>query len=117
MHQNFTSLSLGAPAAIAFGLWPFTAAAAVRVCYPSISSEVMSAATELEAKKLALLQWQEKASKYGPAMDAWRLAADKALKCYPGPKGFDCVAIGEPCIIQNNPNQVPVGTDRKGEPL
>lgn len=50
-------------------------------------------------------------------MDAWRLAAEKALKCYPSPKGFDCIAVGEPCTVQNNPKQVPVGNDRKGQPL
>lgn len=62
----FNSASLAALALLVSTLEAVSTHAAVRVCYPSISSDVMSAATELEAKKLALLQWQEKASKYVP---------------------------------------------------
>lgn len=92
-------------------------AAAVRVCHPIVSSEVVTAPTEKEAKTLALGEWRRKARARGENLDSWRLAINKALKCYPDPKGFACVAFGAPCIIQQNPEQRPAGRDRKGLPL
>ena len=53
----------------------------------------------------------------GAGFDAWRLAVEKALKCFPKDGGFECVAFGQPCIIQQNPNRRPVGKDGKGVPL
>lgn len=92
-------------------------AAAVRVCHPIVSSEIVTAPTEAQAKTRALAEWRRKALLQGDNLDSWRLAINKALKCYPDPKGFSCVAFGAPCIIQQNPAQHPVGRDRKGVPL
>jgi len=92
------------------------ASAAVRRCGAVLSSDVVTAADELSAKKQALDQWSLKAKRLGSGFDAWRLAIDKALKCFPARsgKGFDCMAVGAPCTIQQNPNQEPVGKDGKG---
>jgi hypothetical protein len=93
------------------------ASAAIRTCQPHVSSEVISAPAELEAKKLAIAQWQKLALKYGPNYDVWRLAAEKSLKCFAKGAAFECVAFGAPCIIQQNPNQQPSRKDGKGVPL
>ena len=110
---RMASLSLMLLAAV----MPGQSFGAVRVCHKMVSSDVVSAPTELEAKKLAMAQWQDKATAAGANFDVWRLAAQKALKCFPKGAGFACVALGAPCIIQQNPNQRPVGTNRKGAPL
>lgn len=98
-----------------FSLVP--AGAAVRICHASVSSEIVTAPTELEAKKKAISEWQAKAARFGAGLDAWRLAAEKALKCFPKDGVFECVAFGHPCIIEQNPNRRPVGKDGKGAPL
>jgi hypothetical protein len=79
------------------------ASAAVRECRDIVSSEIASAPTELNAKMKALEQWQVKALKLGPGFDAWRLAYDKSLQCYPKGSAFECVAIGRPCMINQAP--------------
>jgi hypothetical protein len=79
------------------------ASAAVRDCREIITSEIASAPTELNAKMKALEQWQEKALKLGPGFDAWRLAYDKSLQCFPTGSAFECVAIGRPCMINQAP--------------
>lgn len=91
--------------------------AAVRTCAQRVQSDVATAATELEAKKLALTQWRERAAKFGVGYDGWHVAAEKALKCFPKGTQFECMAVATPCVIQQNPNQRPSGPDRKGEPL
>ena len=104
--------------AVAFGLallFPSAATAAVRVCQPIVSSDIAIAADELAAKKKALDQWRERALKAGPGYDVWRLAAQKSLKCLKKDDGtHECVAFGAPCLIQQNPNQKPVGKGGKG---
>jgi hypothetical protein len=77
--------------------------AAVRECRDIISSEIASATTELNAKIKALEQWQVQALKLGPGFDAWRLAYDKSMQCYPKGSAFECVAIGRPCMINQAP--------------
>ena len=103
---------------IAFGLFflcPAAAMAAIRTCQPIVSSDVAVAPDELSAKKKALEQWQTKAVKAGPGYDVWRLAAQKSLKCFKKADGmYECVAFGAPCLIQQNPNQKPVGKNGKG---
>lgn len=91
--------------------------AAVRTCHPSLQSDVFTAATELEAKKLALEQWRQRAARLGPGYDGWHIAVEKVLKCFPKGAAFECIAVAQPCVIQQNPNQRPAGKDRKGEPL
>jgi hypothetical protein len=77
--------------------------AAVRECRDIISSEIASAPTEIDAKMKALEQWQVQALKLGTGFDAWRLAYDKSLQCYPKGSSFECVAIGRPCMINQAP--------------
>ena len=99
-------------------LHPSGAITAVRVCQAIVSSDIANAPDELGAKKKALEQWQKKALKSGPGYDVWRLAAQKSLKCFKKDEGtFDCVAFGAPCLIQQNPNQKPVGKRGKGVDL
>lgn len=96
---------------------PQASHAAVRVCAPSISSGILSAASELEAKKAAMEQWRREAAALGEGMDRWQLAANRVLKCFPKGGMFECMAIASPCVIQQNPQQQPAGKDRKGLPL
>lgn len=91
------------------------APAAVRKCGPIVSSEIVTAATELEAKKKALDQWRAKALKLGPYFDSWRLAAEKSLKCFPKQAQFECVAFGSPCLIDQTP-KTPLTKPGKKEP-
>lgn len=77
--------------------------AAVRHCGAVVSSEIVRAATESDAKKQALDQWRIKALQRGKGFDSWRLAAEKSLKCYPKDGAFECVAFGAPCIVDQNP--------------
>ena len=115
LRQTLKCLAVVVPVSMVLPAPPL--AAAVRVCQPIVSSEVVTAPTEKEAKTLALAEWRRKALARGENLDGWRLAINKALKCYPDPKGFACVAFGAPCIIQQNPEQRPAGRDRKGVPL
>ncbi len=112
-------LALGIAVAVAPALVsPHVATAAVRVCQPIVSSDIAIAPDELGAKKKALDQWREKALKAGPGYDIWRLAAQKSLKCFKKGDGtYECVAFGAPCLIQQNPNQKPVGKGGKGVDL
>jgi hypothetical protein len=82
------------------------AQAAVRSCAAPQSSGIVSAATEREGTRLAIDRWRAKARKFGANFSNWSVAANKALKCVRGkPTGFDCVAIGSPCVIKQNPNR------------
>lgn len=93
---------------------PASLHAAVRTCGPIVSTDIVSAATETSAKALALKDWQAKARTFGPNFDSWRLAYNKALKCFPasgGASGFECVAVGAPCVIQQAPRAKPAVPD------
>ena len=82
------------------------ASAAIRQCGPVISSEVVTAANEQEARKGALVQWRAKAAKIGPDFGNWVVAGMKNLKCFPKAGGtFECVAFGAPCVIEQNPKR------------
>lgn len=82
--------------------------AAVRRCQPAVSSGAQEAATELEARKLALGNWLIAAGRYSPAHANWRLAAKKSITCSPiDSGGFRCLAIGAPCVIEQVPGPPP----------
>jgi hypothetical protein len=81
------------------------AGAAVRECRDIISSEIAPGDTELNAKIKAIEQWQTSALKFGQGFNAWRLAYDKSLQCYPKGSAFECVAIGRPCMINQAPGK------------
>jgi hypothetical protein len=98
------------------------AGAAVRRCGELTSSDVVQAADEQTGKMKALELWTAKALKLGPGFDSWRLAVDRALKCFPGKAGgYECMAVASPCIVMNNPNREPAGPsvapDGKGQGL
>lgn len=116
-------LRTGCVTALAFvilALTPATSPAAIRLCGPIVSSEVATAPAERDAKKKALDQWRAAALKRGPGYDSWRLAASKTLKCFPKDVakggGFECVAFGAPCIINQTPASpvAPPGVKRQG---
>ena len=92
-------------------VWLFAGAAAlpanaaVRECRDIISSEIAAGDTELNAKIKAIEQWQTGALKFGQGFNAWRLAYDKSLQCYPKGSAFECVAIGRPCMINQTPGK------------
>ena len=77
--------------------------AAVRKCAEVISSDIMFAATELEAKKKAMEQWHAKVAKLGIGFGAWRISDGRQLKCFPKPGGFECVAFASPCMVDQTP--------------
>lgn len=110
-HRAFVS------AILLTAICPASASAAVRTCGARIESPIVTAPTEIEGKKQALASWRAKAAALGPGFDGWHVAAEKILKCFPQDGQFACMAVGNPCIIQQNPNQKPAGKDRKGEPL
>ena len=83
--------------------------AAVRKCSAAITTDIATASTELEAKKKALEQWRSAALKRGEGFDSWRLAVSKTLKCFPAASGFECIAHGAPCIIDQTPRSPPQG--------
>jgi putative component of membrane protein insertase Oxa1/YidC/SpoIIIJ protein YidD len=82
------------------------AVAAVRLCEPAVSSGLVTAPTELEAKKNALDAWKAKAAQHGEPYASWRLAADRMLECLPHKNGgFECLATGAPCTIEHAPDR------------
>ena len=102
-----TSQIAVAAAALVAVVPPTEARAAVRKCTSVVSSAVTTAATEQAAKKKALEQWRAEALKQGDGWDSWRLAYDKALKCFPKDNAFECVALGAPCIVDQTPRSPP----------
>lgn len=96
-------------AAAVIALITVDAHAAVRKCSAAITSDIAAASTENEAKKKALEQWRTAALKRGEGFDSWRLAVNKTLKCFPAASGFECIAHGAPCIIDQTPRSPPQG--------
>jgi hypothetical protein len=110
MHSKRVRVSAPTPAlvvaaavaAFASALVP-PASAAVRRCHALQSSEIVTATKELQAKKKATDQWRAKALTFGPGFDSWRLAHLKALTCFKKAAGFECIAAGAPCIVDQTP--------------
>lgn len=93
------------------------AEAAIRRCHASVSSEVARAATEIEARRLALAEWRRKAEALGAEFAAWRLAYNKALQCFEVGGQFECIALGQPCTIAQNPKRTVPDRGGKDQPL
>ena len=89
------------------------AEAAMRTCTARLTSTVGKDPTELGAKKKAIDDWVVKAKAAGIKNPAWRLAAERQLKCLPSAgadakNGFECVAVGHASeIIQVPPGPKP----------
>lgn len=80
------------------------AEAAVRECLPVVSSGIFKGKGELATKKLALDGWKEKVKAFGENYTNWRLAAARLIECLPAKGGgFECVAHGSPCLIEQVP--------------
>lgn len=109
------SIRAAAIAALPLVLIVSDARAAVRICGAAITSDIAIAGTELEAKKKAMKQWRAEALKRGEGFDSWRLAAGKTLKCFPATSGFECIAHGSPCIIDQTPRSTPTLPVNRGK--
>lgn len=87
---------------------PQSSHAAVRLCEEPVSSGPVKGATEKEARAAALAAWQEKTrAGHGERYTSWRLADGKLLTCLPGKTGggFECLARGAPCTIEQAPDR------------
>ena len=100
--------------AVLIALLATSATAAVRKCSATVSGDIASAPTALEAKKKALSQWRVQALQAGLGFDSWRLADGRALKCSQKASGYECVAVGAPCIIDQSPATPPNLPTAKG---
>lgn len=93
---------LAVPALLSVCAAPATAA--VRHCAPPVASDVVEAATETEARRLALADWLTKIAPLGDGYKSWRLAAVKRLPCLrTKTKTFKCAAFAAPCTIRQMP--------------
>jgi hypothetical protein len=91
------------------------ASAAVRLCEASVSSGQVAADKEMDARKGALDAWKAKARQHGEQYTSWRLAGDKFLECLPRKEGgFECIAKGAPCTIEQAPDRRELRQKRLG---
>ena len=87
-----------------FECW--TAAAAVRVCQPPVSSGFILGPTEEEARQKTMRAWRDQALSFGEPYSSWRIASNKLFQCLPHEGGaVACIASGEPCIIDQAPSR------------
>lgn len=85
------------------------AEAATALCAAMLAGETMEAAAEVEARRLALQSWTERAGELGIEFTRWQLAWNRRLSCEPAGGGpFRCTARGRPCRISQVPP--PAGT-------
>ncbi|MFM9941458.1 MAG: hypothetical protein ACKVP7_18390 [Hyphomicrobiaceae bacterium] len=92
------------------------AAAAVRHCADRIEMFADHAASETEARRLAMERWTAAARAIGDSFTRWQLANNRSLHCVRIPGGFRCRAGGAPCSISNNPGRVPEALQPKASP-
>lgn len=77
--------------------------AAVRLCKLAVEGQG-DAASEMEARRLALADWHAKAAAAGIQHATWRLAYGKAIVCTKGGKaGNLCKVVAEPCTVSQVP--------------
>jgi len=80
------------------------AAAAVRICKAPVTGRQREAASEAQARKLALDSWIAEAGKLGPNFVSWQLAINKKLSCQGSAlTSYRCQAVGQPCTISQVP--------------
>lgn len=97
-------------AALTFALDAAPSMAAVRLCTEIVASPPMHARAEQDAKRLAISAWVARAAALGVEHPAWRIAADKILKCLAVEDGYQCIALGRACTVV----QAPPGARRTG---
>ncbi len=95
---------IGLASAVALPLAPIQAA--VRICSAPLVSIPARAATEKDAKKLALADWTSKAATAGYPQTHWRIAVGKTLKCLNVGDAFECVAVASACRIEQAPDKL-----------
>ena len=89
--------------------------AAVRLCKDVISTGRFVADKELDARKAALDAWKAKAMEHGEPYASWQLADEKFLECLPRKEGgFECMARGAPCTIEQAPDRRHLRDNRLG---
>lgn len=84
------------------------AQAAVAICAEMLAGETIEAPVEIEARRLALQSWTERAAKIGIEFTRWQLAWNRRLSCELMSGGHRCVARGRPCRFSQLPP--PAGT-------
>lgn len=111
MGNAVGAVALAVASAIAYA----PAEAAVRLCEAPVSSGPVIGATEQEARKKALDSWKLKALQHGEPYASWRLAASKLFTCLPREQGgFECLARGAPCTIEQAPDRRELRQKRLG---
>jgi hypothetical protein len=90
--------------------------AAVRVCKPLTTGAIVEAASELEARRGAMLSWIKLAEAHGPGFVRFQLAWDRQSVCTRAETGsFRCQTAGRPCTISHVPREdlprLPRGAD------
>jgi hypothetical protein len=109
------AISIAAAVAILYPAMHGYAFAAVRVCKPTVTSGFVAGEAELATRKQALDGWKAKALEHGEEYASWRLAADKFLECLPVKTGgFECIARGAPCTIDQAPARRELRSKRLG---
>lgn len=92
-------------------LLPQAGTAAVKECRNAQSSGIVRAPSEIAGKRLALARWAEKARAFGGTYTNWSLASHKMVKCVRARSGgYECIAVGAPCVIRQVPPRRRPGT-------
>ncbi len=82
------------------------ASAAVRLCEATISTGPVRGPNEGTARAAAIAIWKSKALEHGEPYGSWRIAAEKIFECLPRKDGgFECLASGRPCTIEQAPDR------------
>jgi len=82
-----------------------TASAAVNDCLPLLKANPAEASTAIDAKRQALANWLEHASKHGVEYTRWSIAWNRELACVSSGRGTTvCQAAGHPCTLRQVPS-------------
>ena len=78
--------------------------AATALCAEMLVGDTSDAATEIDARRLALRSWTDNAGQIGIEFTRWQLAWNRRLTCTPLSNGtVRCTARGHPCRISQGP--------------
>ncbi|MFN3867682.1 MAG: hypothetical protein ACK4MF_01295 [Hyphomicrobiaceae bacterium] len=84
------------------------ATAAVRDCKPPVLGDVVEAAREVDARRMALDAWKRRVAPLGKPYENWRIATEKRLACKPTVSNTHrCAAYAAPCTVKQNPRARP----------
>jgi hypothetical protein len=89
---------------VAMVIPPAPIQAAWAVCDVMLVGEAVVTKTDVDGKRLALLNWTERAKQIDIAYARWQLAWNRKLACEPQVDGqFRCQATAMPCRISQTP--------------